>query len=121
MSVGFTVVGFGMGLGFKMVMLQMRKLRLSSRAREEGGAEAVSGDAGLGAAPSCGAGQLELGAGSGVWVGGQAQLRGGMDARSGWHVLWRAALPALHAHAPASSHRQGLGRRLALAFWARMA
>ena len=43
MSVGFTVVGCGMGLGFKMVMLQMRKLRLSSRAREEGGAEVVSG------------------------------------------------------------------------------
>ena len=54
MSVGFTVVGFGMGLGFKMVMLQMRKLRLSSRAREEGGAEAVSGDAGLGADQAAG-------------------------------------------------------------------
>merc|ERR1711865_229934 len=31
LMVGFTVVGFGMGIGFKMVMLQMRKLRLSSR------------------------------------------------------------------------------------------
>eukprot|EP00964_Phaeocystis_antarctica_P083229 scaffold52343_cov56-Phaeocystis_antarctica.AAC.4 len=74
MSVGFTVVGFGMGLGFKMVMLQMRKLRLSSRAREEGGAEAVSG----------------------VRVWGLTKLRGGTVGAGSWErcVGWGAGAAA---------------------------
>ena len=73
--VGFTVVGFGMGIGFKMVMLQMRKLRLSSRARG-GRAEACVGMR-LGADQKLRVwGQAELGAGSGVWVGGPGGVAG---------------------------------------------
>ena len=83
MSVGFTVVGFGMGLGFKMVMLQMRKLRLSSRAREEGGRRRVSGDAGLGADTKLRGGTV----GAGIWercVGWGAGAAAGWDGCPQW-------------------------------------
>ena len=93
---GFTVVGFGMGVGFKMVMLQMRKLRLSSRARR-GWAEAGVGMR-CGGVTKAAVWDRKLGTVCGL--GGQTVRRVRMDTRRGWRVSWRGALPALHPNAP---------------------